>query len=122
MATGHFTVADPVIALTVVNGGLLALLELWFNRPEPHMDQAAQTMAEMLLHMFGLFPHEARLVRAGRVEPVGVGEPLIVRHGRDVQQPLLGAQLDMRAEREAPTATDRGTPPVGRQPRARSRL
>lgn len=115
MATGHFTVADPVVALTVVNGSLLALLELWFNR-------AAQTMAEMLLHMFGPFPHEARLVRAGRVEPVGVGEPLIVRHGRDVQQPLLGAQLDMRAEREARTATDRGTPPVGRQPRARSRL
>jgi hypothetical protein len=37
MATGHFTVADPVIALTVVNGSLLALLELWFNRPEAHI-------------------------------------------------------------------------------------
>jgi hypothetical protein len=37
MATGHFTVADPVIALTVVNGSLPALLELWFNRPEAHI-------------------------------------------------------------------------------------
>ncbi|MFF4347027.1 hypothetical protein [Streptomyces sp. NPDC001530] len=50
------------MALTVVNGSLLALLELWFNRPEADMDQAAQTMAEMLLHMLGLSPHEARHV------------------------------------------------------------
>ncbi|MER5756961.1 hypothetical protein [Streptomyces sp. NPDC002088] len=62
MATGHFTVADPVIALTVVNGSLPALLELWFNRPEADMGQAAQTMAEMLLHVLSLSPHEARHV------------------------------------------------------------
>jgi hypothetical protein len=46
----------------VVNGCLLALLELWFKRPAADMDQAAQTMAEMLLHMLGLSPHEARHV------------------------------------------------------------
>ncbi|MFF0000878.1 hypothetical protein [Streptomyces avermitilis] len=34
MAAGRFTVADPVIALTLLNGGLLALLELWCNQPE----------------------------------------------------------------------------------------
>nr|WP_322973364.1 TetR/AcrR family transcriptional regulator [Actinacidiphila soli] len=34
MASGRFTVVDPVIALTALNGSLLAFLELWFNRPE----------------------------------------------------------------------------------------
>ncbi|MFH8735902.1 hypothetical protein [Streptomyces sp. NPDC017964] len=31
MAAGRFTVVDPVIALTVLNGSLLVLLELWCN-------------------------------------------------------------------------------------------
>lgn len=35
MAAGRFTVVDPVIALAVLNGSLLALLELWCNRPGP---------------------------------------------------------------------------------------
>jgi AcrR family transcriptional regulator len=60
MASGRFTVVDPIIALTALNGSLLALLELWFNRPEADSDQAAGTMAAMILHMLGLSPDEAR--------------------------------------------------------------
>lgn len=60
IASGRFTVVDPVIALTALNGSLLALLELWFNQPEADGDQAAGVMAEMLLHMLGLSPDEAR--------------------------------------------------------------
>ncbi|MFJ5270847.1 TetR/AcrR family transcriptional regulator [Streptomyces sp. NPDC088358] len=60
MAAGRFTVVDPVIALTVLNGSLLALLELWCKRPEADSDRAAGTMAEMILHMLGLSPDEAR--------------------------------------------------------------
>jgi len=60
MASGRFTVVDPVIALTALNGSLLALLELGLNKPEVDGDQAAGTMAEMLLHMLGLSPDEAR--------------------------------------------------------------
>ncbi|MGW7253826.1 TetR/AcrR family transcriptional regulator [Streptomyces sp. NPDC054834] len=60
MARGRFTVVDPVIALTALNGSLLALLELGFNKPEVDGDQAAGTMTEMLLHMLGLSRGEAR--------------------------------------------------------------
>ncbi|MER5756953.1 TetR/AcrR family transcriptional regulator [Streptomyces sp. NPDC002088] len=60
MAAGRFTVVDPVIALTVLNGSLLALLELWCNQPGTDSDQAAGTMAEMILQMLGLSPDEAR--------------------------------------------------------------
>ncbi|KUJ35996.1 TetR family transcriptional regulator [Streptomyces sp. NRRL F-5122] len=60
MATGRFTVLDPVVALTVLNGGLLALLELWLNRPEADRVHAAGKMAELLLHMLGLSLDEAR--------------------------------------------------------------
>lgn len=70
MASGRFTVADPVVALTVLNGGLLALLELWFSHPEADSDQAAGTLAEMLLHMLGLSSEEARAV-ARRPLPAG---------------------------------------------------
>ena len=60
MASGRFTVVDPVIVLTALNGSLLALLQLWFYRPEADNDQAGGTMTEMLLHMLGLSPDEAR--------------------------------------------------------------
>ncbi|MET8955955.1 TetR/AcrR family transcriptional regulator [Streptomyces sp. NPDC004533] len=60
MASGRFTAVDPVVALTILNGGLLALLELWLNRPEADSDHAAGKMAELLLHMLGLSPDEAR--------------------------------------------------------------
>lgn len=60
MAAGRFTVVDPVVALTVLNGSLLALLELWCKRPEADSDRAAGTMAEMILHVLGLSPDEAR--------------------------------------------------------------
>ncbi|MET7536808.1 TetR/AcrR family transcriptional regulator [Streptomyces sp. NPDC005507] len=60
IASGRFSVADPVIALTALNGSLLALLELWSNKPEVDSDRAAGAMAETLLHMLGLSPDEAR--------------------------------------------------------------
>ncbi|PIB07852.1 TetR/AcrR family transcriptional regulator, partial [Streptomyces sp. HG99] len=60
MAAGRFTVDDPVIALTALHGSLLALLELWCKQPEADSDQAAGKMAEMILHMLGLSPDEAR--------------------------------------------------------------
>ncbi|MFD9215782.1 TetR family transcriptional regulator [Streptomyces sp. NPDC087659] len=60
IASGRFTVVDPVIALTALNGSLLALLELWFSQPEADSDEVAGVMAEMLLHMLGLSPDEAR--------------------------------------------------------------
>ncbi|MFD8717605.1 TetR family transcriptional regulator [Streptomyces sp. NPDC059629] len=65
IASGRFTAVDPVIALSALNGSLLALLELWFSRPEVDIDQAADTMAEVLLHMLGLSPEEARDVARG---------------------------------------------------------
>jgi AcrR family transcriptional regulator len=65
IAAGRFAVADPVVALSAVNGSLLALVELWFSQPEADVDQAAGTMAEMLLHMLGLAPDEAREVARG---------------------------------------------------------
>lgn len=60
LASGRFTTVDPVVALTVLNGGLLALLELWLNRTETYSDHAAGKIAELLLHMLGLSPDEAR--------------------------------------------------------------
>ncbi|MGW7525797.1 TetR/AcrR family transcriptional regulator [Streptomyces sp. NPDC054783] len=60
MASGRFTVVDPMIALTALNGSLLALLQLWFDQPEANRDHAAGGMAEMLLHMLGLSADEAR--------------------------------------------------------------
>ncbi|MEU0967448.1 TetR/AcrR family transcriptional regulator [Streptomyces sp. NPDC005917] len=60
MASGRFTVVDPVVVLVAVNGNLLALLELWFTGPEVDSGRASDSMAEMLLHMLGLSVDEAR--------------------------------------------------------------
>ncbi|MFF7601589.1 hypothetical protein [Streptomyces mirabilis] len=60
MAACRFTVVDPAIALTVLNGSLLALLELWCNQSDADSDQAAGAMAEMILHALGLSPDETR--------------------------------------------------------------
>ncbi|MFJ8036576.1 TetR/AcrR family transcriptional regulator [Streptomyces sp. NPDC096032] len=71
IASGRFAVADPALALAVLNASLLALLELWLTQPEADSDQAAGTLAEMLLHAFGLPPAEARAL-ARRPLPSGV--------------------------------------------------
>ncbi|MFF4211813.1 TetR family transcriptional regulator [Streptomyces sp. NPDC001796] len=65
IASRRFIVIDPVIALSALNGSLLALVELWFSKPQVDIDQAAGTLAEMLLHMLGLSPDEARAVARG---------------------------------------------------------
>ncbi|MEW2304244.1 TetR/AcrR family transcriptional regulator [Streptomyces sp. NPDC006655] len=62
IASGRFAVADPVLAVSVLNAGLLALLELWSTRPEIDGERAAGVMVEMLLHMLGLPEGEAREV------------------------------------------------------------
>ncbi|MGV9562513.1 TetR/AcrR family transcriptional regulator [Streptomyces sp. NPDC003480] len=62
MASGRFTVVDPVVALVALNGSLLALLELWFTQPEVDNGRASDSMAEMLLHLLGLSADEARAV------------------------------------------------------------
>ncbi|MER7841048.1 TetR/AcrR family transcriptional regulator [Streptomyces sp. NPDC096040] len=59
IASGRFTVVDPVLVLVALNGSLLALLELWFTQPEVDNSHASDSMAEMLLHMLGLSADEA---------------------------------------------------------------
>ncbi|MGW3730923.1 TetR/AcrR family transcriptional regulator [Streptomyces sp. NPDC000851] len=71
IASGRFAVTDPIIALSALNASLLALMELWFTQPDVDSDQAAGTMAEMLLHMLGLPLDEARGL-ARRPLPGGV--------------------------------------------------
>ncbi|MFJ9968095.1 hypothetical protein [Streptomyces avermitilis] len=44
----------------VLLGLVLVAEELWCNQPEADSDQAAGTMSEMILHMLGLSPDEAR--------------------------------------------------------------
>ncbi|MFD7229107.1 TetR/AcrR family transcriptional regulator [Streptomyces sp. NPDC059881] len=60
IASGRFTVADPVVALYALNGSMLALLELSFTQPWLDRNKAAGNMAEMILHMLGLSREEAR--------------------------------------------------------------
>ncbi len=60
IASGRFTVVDPVVGLVALDGSLLALLELWFTQPEADNGQASDSMAEMLLHTLGLSADEAR--------------------------------------------------------------
>ncbi|MCL8013298.1 TetR/AcrR family transcriptional regulator [Streptomyces sp. AS02] len=60
VASGRFTIVDPMAALTAVGGSLLALLELRFARPEVDGDEAASNLAEMLLRMLGVPPEDAR--------------------------------------------------------------
>ncbi|MER5927256.1 hypothetical protein [Streptomyces mirabilis] len=60
--------------ISLMNGSLLAILELWCNQPEADSDQAAGTMAEMILHMLGLSPDEARAL-ARRPLPAAAGLP-----------------------------------------------
>lgn len=60
VASGRFTITDPVVALTVLGGSLLALLELRFARPELDGDEAASNLAEMLLCMLGVPSEDAR--------------------------------------------------------------
>ncbi|MEW2303192.1 TetR/AcrR family transcriptional regulator [Streptomyces sp. NPDC006655] len=62
MASGRFTAADPVVALSALGGTLLSLLELRFARPELDGDETAVSLAEMVLRMLGLPPDDAHEV------------------------------------------------------------
>jgi AcrR family transcriptional regulator len=60
VATGRFSVTDPVIALTAMGGSLLALVELRFAYPDRDGDEAASNMAGLMLRMLGVPAEEAR--------------------------------------------------------------
>ncbi|MFF3851210.1 TetR/AcrR family transcriptional regulator [Streptomyces sp. NPDC002328] len=62
VASGRFDVPDPLVALSALGGGQLALLELKSARPDVSGDEAAADMAEMILCMLGLPREEAREV------------------------------------------------------------
>ncbi|MFJ8142822.1 TetR/AcrR family transcriptional regulator [Streptomyces sp. NPDC096013] len=62
IASGRFTPVDPVVALSALGGTLLSLVELRFARPEVDGDEAAVTLAEMVLRMLGLPADEAHEV------------------------------------------------------------
>ncbi|QYX81538.1 TetR/AcrR family transcriptional regulator [Streptomyces akebiae] len=62
IASGRFTAPDPVVALSVLGGTLLSLVELRFARPEVNGDQAAVNLAEMVLRMLGLSTDDAHEV------------------------------------------------------------
>ncbi|AUG76885.1 TetR family transcriptional regulator [Kitasatospora sp. MMS16-BH015] len=62
MASGRFTAADPVVALSALGGTLLSLVELRFARPEVDGDEAAVKLAEMVLRMLGVPPADAHEV------------------------------------------------------------
>ncbi|NXY95172.1 TetR/AcrR family transcriptional regulator [Streptomyces sp. BR123] len=62
MASGRFTAVDPVVALSVLGGTLLSLVELRFARPDVDGDDAAVNLAEMVLRMLGVPPDDAHEV------------------------------------------------------------
>ncbi|MFK0151735.1 TetR/AcrR family transcriptional regulator [Streptomyces sp. NPDC090499] len=61
-AAGRFTAVDPAVALCALGGSLLSLVELRFARPEADGDEAAASLAEMVLRMLGVPPDDAREV------------------------------------------------------------
>ncbi|MFF7260446.1 TetR/AcrR family transcriptional regulator [Streptomyces sp. NPDC008159] len=62
LASGRFTPADPVVALSALGGTLLSLVELRFAHPDVDGDQAAVDLAEMVLRMLGVPPDDAHEV------------------------------------------------------------
>ncbi|MFJ7077555.1 TetR/AcrR family transcriptional regulator [Streptomyces sp. NPDC098781] len=60
--SGRFTPADPAVALSALGGTLLSLVELRFARPDLDGDEAATSLAEMVLRMLGVPPDEAHEV------------------------------------------------------------
>ena len=59
IAEGRFTPVDPLAALSVMAGSLLALIELRFARPDMDGDAVAVATAEMVLRMLGLSHEDA---------------------------------------------------------------
>lgn len=62
IATGRFSPVEPAVALSALGGTLLSLVELRFTRPDLDGDEAAASLAEMVLRMLGLPPDDAREV------------------------------------------------------------
>jgi len=65
VASGRFAAADPVVALTAMGGSLLALVDMKFAHPQIDGEEAAATMAELMLRMLGVDAKKAQcLARA----------------------------------------------------------
>ncbi|WP_180303990.1 TetR/AcrR family transcriptional regulator [Streptomyces sp. JV178] len=62
LASGRFTAVEPVVALSALGGTLLSLVELRFARPEVDGDEAAVSLAEMVLRMLGVPSDDAHEV------------------------------------------------------------
>ncbi|MER5227586.1 TetR/AcrR family transcriptional regulator [Streptomyces flaveus] len=60
VAEGRFAAVDPTVALSALGGSLLSLVELRFARPELDADEAASSLAEMILRMLGVPSDDAR--------------------------------------------------------------
>ncbi|MEV5311202.1 TetR family transcriptional regulator [Streptomyces sp. NPDC052610] len=58
-ASGRFTVTDSAIALSALGGSLLALLDLRLHQPLRDSEEAARSMAELMLRMLGVPADEA---------------------------------------------------------------
>ena len=71
-AAGHFSVADPEVALSAVAGGLIGLLRLHQRHPERVPQGSVDDLAEACLRLLGLPPAKAR--RLARL-PLPPSEP-----------------------------------------------
>ncbi|WP_033329176.1 TetR/AcrR family transcriptional regulator [Streptomyces yerevanensis] len=60
VAEGRFAAVDPTVALSALGGSLLSLVELRFARPELDAEEAASSLAEMVLRMLGVPSDDAR--------------------------------------------------------------
>jgi AcrR family transcriptional regulator len=56
---GRFHVGDPELALAIAGGALLGMGNLLLNQPERDDSQAADTLTENMLHVFGMPADEA---------------------------------------------------------------
>jgi hypothetical protein len=73
---GRFTVDDPELALAVAGGALLGLGNLLRNQPDRDDAEAADTVTENVLRLFGLPADEARdISRRPLPDLESVGEP-----------------------------------------------
>ncbi|MEV0528832.1 TetR/AcrR family transcriptional regulator [Streptomyces sp. NPDC050439] len=70
VSTGRFTAIDPAIALSVLGGSVLALLELTASRPDLDSAETAATTSELVLRALGLSPEQAREVARRPLPPI----------------------------------------------------
>ena len=72
---GRFRVDDPELALAVAGGALLGLGNLLRNQPDRDDAEAADTVTEDVLRLFGLTADEAREICSRPLPDLDVGQP-----------------------------------------------